>query len=152
MRRAFRHLFTLCSIVSLLLCVAVCVLWAHRYCFDVQFVDGQFYRLVWPEEGSFRFLFMSEGERRDLDANWTWGGISWGRMSAVGEMHTALIVPHWCVVIATSILPACWLIRSRRRLRDARRANAGQCRECGYDLRASPERCPECGRAKPGTC
>jgi hypothetical protein len=31
MRRAFRHLFTLCSALSLLLCVAVCVLWVRSY-------------------------------------------------------------------------------------------------------------------------
>ena len=36
------------------------------------------------------------------------------------------------------IVPLRW---SRRR----RRLRTGTCPECGYDLRASPERCPECG-------
>jgi hypothetical protein len=31
MRRLARHLFTLCSAVSLLLCVAACVLWVRSY-------------------------------------------------------------------------------------------------------------------------
>jgi hypothetical protein len=57
-----------------------------------------------------------------------------------------LWVPLWLIAAASAVLPATWV---RRRLIPARRANAGLCPSCGYDLRASPERCPECGTPAP---
>ncbi|HEV8605481.1 MAG TPA: hypothetical protein VGQ99_08960 [Tepidisphaeraceae bacterium] len=52
----------------------------------------------------------------------------------------AIFVPHWAVVLLTAILPAIALLRFVRN-----RGKIGQCRTCGYDLRATPGRCPECG-------
>ncbi|MDB5331185.1 MAG: hypothetical protein JWP03_2336 [Phycisphaerales bacterium] len=50
--------------------------------------------------------------------------------------------PHWMVALLCAVLPGLRLLASmRRRLRT--RANC--CTICGYDLRATPERCPECG-------
>lgn len=49
-------------------------------------------------------------------------------------------LPHWLVMSTGLALPAVWL----RRRSKLRRAGA-YCVRCGYDLRASEDRCPECG-------
>jgi len=51
-------------------------------------------------------------------------------------------VPHWLALLALAALPAAW---ARRRWKQRRAAVEGRCRSCGYDLRATPGRCPECG-------
>jgi predicted amidophosphoribosyltransferase len=53
------------------------------------------------------------------------------------------IIPWWVPTLAAAVLPTLSLCRYCRRRR--RRWTAGLCLACGYDLRASPDRCPECG-------
>lgn len=55
-------------------------------------------------------------------------------------------IPMWSLVLPFGILSTPVLMRARRWRRARRRRRAGQCPTCGYDLRASPETCPECGR------
>lgn len=45
-------------------------------------------------------------------------------------------------------LTAYFVFASRRAARPFSRARAGLCSSCGYDLRSSPARCPECGNAR----
>jgi hypothetical protein len=51
-------------------------------------------------------------------------------------------IPFWLPLLFTIVPPLWWLLGKAQKLR---RRRDGLCRECGYDLRASHERCPECG-------
>ena len=51
-------------------------------------------------------------------------------------------VPYWPFVVLGGAL-GWWIGRRPRLLR--RRIKAGLCVACGYDVRATPDRCPECG-------
>src|SRR5258706_6514295 len=53
-------------------------------------------------------------------------------------------IPNWFAALAFALLPARRAMLMRR---SRRRAMPGLCATCGYDLRATPDRCPECGAA-----
>jgi hypothetical protein len=69
-------------------------------------------------------------------------GIEIGRQD--DPRRYALLAPFWLLVSLCALLPARQLARLVRKQVRRRR---GACPTCGYDLRASPERCPECGNA-----
>jgi hypothetical protein len=58
--------------------------------------------------------------------------------------YRAAGVPMWVLAIPL-LLPA--TISILRHARVVRRIKRGFCPQCGYDLRESPDRCPECGLA-----
>lgn len=68
--------------------------------------------------------------------------------AVIAEKHRTSVwfVRYWAVM-AFALVPtavrAGQVVGARRK---RRRGSSGECVECGYDLRATPGRCPECGR------
>lgn len=60
-----------------------------------------------------------------------------------------MLVSYWALALVTGVLPARAAYRIAATYR-RRWSRPGLCPACGYDLRASPRRCPECGREVSG--
>jgi hypothetical protein len=171
-----RRLFPLASGLSLLLCIALCVLWAMGYSYmgSLNWVraDGHFTWLMSEHGGLYLARGWQQGPRHaeqpEFFTLWlnVWRqpweeehGIPARRWMGVRaftvhppdhrEPARVLVVSDWLVALAAAVLPAMWVGRLLRR---RRRAGTGRCLHCGYDLRASPERCPECGASSPLPC
>ena len=65
--------------------------------------------------------------------------------SIPGAWYTQVVVPHWVAALVFITIPTIWAVRRARGFVGRKRAARGCCVRCGYDLRASRERCPECG-------
>ena len=205
MRRLLRILLNAATVVSLLLCVAVIVLWVRSYrSIEVvgraNVLPGQIQagsgspslipvQLFSVESGSGRILFdrskvylTAEGVDRvggdgawhfstePATAQWPYGlipgvggGTYWNTMG-FGRRQQAWTgnvlnvpnlsqsvddrwLPHWLLAVITAILPVRACARIVRHRRSQWHLQRGLCPGCGYDLRATPDRCPECGRA-----
>jgi hypothetical protein len=74
---------------------------------------------------------------------WGLGDYSYQLLGQHGEgSRTKLAVPWWLLAGGASVLPGC---RTSATLRRPRSRRVGSCAGCGYDLRATPDKCPECG-------
>jgi hypothetical protein len=177
-----RRLLNLLTAGSLLLCVAVCVLWARApqvgyIALSHPFAHRDAAAAVFPYGLHFWSQAATSGPAFDLDVL-PWGAERLGpgpgpQRNRLGfhfsvrreplyffefpeaatwttrdKLHTRceLVVPFWFAAAATAALP---LLQAFHMLRRRERTRLAVCNNCGYDLRATPDRCPECGTPAP---
>jgi len=161
-----RRLLNLATILSLLVCVAVIALWVRSYSRRLGIVtwNPKGGRVVAVEYGGVYYQYGSYVQRRKFE----WQGLSAppatvrlydfakhrfagfyfladdrkGVADRLGPGHWVVGVALWFCLALAGVLPA---IRIWRLTRRRQRLSAGLCPTCGYDLRATPGRCPECG-------
>lgn len=91
-----------------------------------------------------------------MRVEWEWGGFVWQTYQQyhnpiqLGEPFFSssarlVVIPYRWMALFLSIPASLMLFATVRRRRRASRKGRGLCVECGYDLRATPDRCPECG-------
>jgi hypothetical protein len=173
-----RRLLNLLTAVSLVLCFASGAAWAAaRQSFRpasftgvgrlwaVALVDGSLKALVfnrWPVEKApvqpwhVRVRSDSTYVERHLDYEWEGPGCRIASIPARvpatdgGECqgtYTNVTLRLWLPTLLAALLPLGWLTAKVWSLR-GRRGRHSPCPECGYDLRATPGRCTECGTAR----
>jgi hypothetical protein len=161
-RKLFRWTINGLTVLSLVLCVGVAVLWGTSYRAERRVWYGGTERAYSFEtdDGSLVLIVVRRHFAGYVPVGWGrvnnryrwvgrprfWG--DWNFRPGVTEVAHVRIPFHF-LVPALLIAPLAWL-RSRARSRCRDLALSERCVSCGYDLRATPERCPECGRVAEG--
>jgi hypothetical protein len=80
------------------------------------------------------------GRRVGYHRGFRWAGAGYHSREYLSQTSHIVALPFWMICLVLSVIPTIGGVKAVRR-----RRQPGKCRVCGYDLRATPDRCPECG-------
>ena len=147
-----RKTLTILSLIGLLLSVG---LWGMGSCYSLAYISETY--TVGVEDCAFVLSAYARGSVRldaipadDFGWYWTKRRTAWFRMTMPQFLDFrpaggvgALKLPLWIPTLAFAIGSINFILIPLHRRR--KRKKLGLCVKCGYDLRGSEERCPECG-------
>ena len=152
-----RRLLNVVTALSTVLFVAACVLWARSFWVsDIIAYDSPGTALILGARGGNLVLYCPPADWRsgrgwsyrtstaylrdyfDIPG-WPNPRFAFGLSYYESQWTWAAALPLWIPTLLFALAPAAltWTFR--------RRAAAGRCPKCGYDLCGTPDRCPECG-------
>jgi hypothetical protein len=151
-KRMWQIIFNGLTVVSLVLCVVTLVLWVFgafdvtivllRHPFELYSGSDRIWYAIMPRNFSKLLI----GPIRIVGRGFLVGGFA--RYSFEnGETGLLVGVKHWFVVACTAALGFPAARQVARWIHRRQLSRHGCCHVCGYDLRATPDRCPECGTA-----
>jgi hypothetical protein len=161
MRRFRRWLLNGIAALSLLLCVATSITWAksgyYLFMHAASICDNNA-SIVSINHGILQYIsslhthrpvtnsvtFISQERSGRQWPRYEWDE-TWGR-SSTGALHVRM--PLWWLVGLFAILPIIRIYKYPGLIR-RERWRQSLCPMCGYDLRGTPDRCPECGTIPP---
>jgi hypothetical protein len=156
-RRLIRHLLLCCSALLLFMCAAMIWLWVRSYqgpdTVMWQSRSGRLFQVI-SGHGTVDFLVIPRWPQVEQTRYARWDPyvyygtryskrlLGFGTEAIWPEYGGRYVnMPHWFFVVCFagmgfSFVRAWWKRRPKR---------AEKCQVCGYDMRATPSRCPECG-------
>jgi hypothetical protein len=114
--------------------------------------------LIWRSQATSNAVFGYGSAARNAELDQEWASPVWTATHAhrrLGFRYESGSAGPWgaCRFVAIPLWAflapalAALLVAGMRRARARTRRRRGACEVCGYDLRATPQRCPECGHA-----
>jgi hypothetical protein len=167
-KRLRRILLNAATVLSVVLCMATATLWKMSYPFGDEpcyFTTAKFSFVITSFKGDVGFTIYpgDPGEPLPTRISANWDELDEGSSSIARTGHflfmgvaeqtvrhrsglpiwyrRAIFLPHWFIMTLTALMPVCRVLKRSKLSRKA----SGLCPNCNYDLRATPDRCPECG-------